>query len=120
MTWFPVKAAALLAVLVALLAGCGPDRDEDAEGPSKADRDAPTDEYAPAGVNKRNYERIKDGMTLAQVEAIIGGKGRRVPRDFGGDSYVWDGPQGSHITVYLSDDGKVSGKRGRFPAKEDR
>jgi hypothetical protein len=80
-------------------------------------------------VTKANFEKIKDGMTLADVEKILGkgtkeegGDGSNVAGQFGvaiesapkvgggGAIYKWErGVSG--ITVYFNKEGKVVNKR---------
>jgi hypothetical protein len=78
-------------------------------------------------VTKANYDRIKEGMTLAEVEAILGkgtkdtGDGSNVAGQFGvalpqpavsgaGDIYKWEGGAGT-ITLTFRD-GKVVHRSG--------
>lgn len=88
----------------------------------QAVQEAPTTEPPPpdeAGVdpwvNRENYERIEEGMTMQQVEAILGGPGElRTESRYFGDMYVWmtEGPatgSGEPGGIYVSFmDGVVS------------
>jgi hypothetical protein len=59
-----------------------------------------------AKVTKENADRIKSGMSRAEVEAILGkGKveaGAKI-QDFEGSVTVWEGPDGA-ISVIFTDD----------------
>src|SRR5262245_52046200 len=80
-------------------------------------------------INKANFEKIKDGMTLAEVEKILG-KGTKdvdtaagtaaqfgvalptAPAAGGGETWKFDSADGAAtITVHLNKDGKVTGKQ---------
>jgi len=75
----------------------------------------------PVGINRAGYDRIKVGMTEAEVEAILGGPpgyyGKMLP-PCGGSVHVfpsvtvknWDS-DGPNIWVYFSPDGRVVDKR---------
>jgi hypothetical protein len=77
-------------------------------------------------ITRANYDQIKDGMTLQQVEALLGpgtkeeGDGSGVAAQFGVDvpqaersraveTYVWE-RGGKSITVYIVN-GKVTNKK---------
>ncbi len=77
-------------------------------------------------VTRENYDKISNGMTLEQVEAVLGrgspqGDGSMVAAQAGVDltggapppstvDYLWEGGKGS-ITVTFNKQGKVVGKR---------
>jgi hypothetical protein len=78
-------------------------------------------------VTKANFDAIKEGMTLADVEKLLGkgtkeeGDGTNVAAQFGvhveaaprsgsGSSYTWE-RGGNSITVHFNKDGKVVNKR---------
>lgn len=56
----------------------------------------------PGGINALMYQRIKPGMTLNQVENIIGFAGTPNPEAAYGaqQAYTWSNPDGSQITVW--------------------
>jgi hypothetical protein len=60
----------------------------------------------PAGVNEANVARIKPGMTLREVEEILGGPAHTwlsVGGLFSWDSvYTWDGPGGKATVIVQS------------------
>ena len=77
-------------------------------------------------VNKTNFEKVKDGMTLDEVEKILGkgtketGDGSNVAGQFGvaissaptvggGESYVWE--SSAHSITVTFRQGKVVNKR---------
>lgn len=78
-------------------------------------------------VTKANYDSIKEGMTLAEVEKLLGkgtkdeGDGTNVAAQFGvhveaaprsgsGTTYTWE-RGGNSITVFFNKEGKVANKR---------
>jgi hypothetical protein len=58
------------------------------------------------GVTQRNVNRIRPGMTRAQVESILGNRGARADYDgfLGGFNLRWTGESGS-VLVQFSRDG---------------
>src|SRR5262245_2297863 len=66
----------------------------------------------PYGVTKRSFAEIQPGMTLEEVEKIIGLPGTVSPKGFlvTADWRDWYGPAGG-ITVWLDRDGIVVGKQ---------
>jgi hypothetical protein len=76
-------------------------------------------------VTKSNFDAIKNGMTLDEVEKLLGkgtregGDGSNVAAQFGvhvestpssGTTYTWE-RGGNSITVYFNKEGKVVNKR---------
>jgi hypothetical protein len=55
------------------------------------------------GITKANFDRIQDGMTLAEVEAIFGGK-KVFYGPFSGPFDVWVADDGSLARIYFSDE----------------
>ncbi len=79
---------------------------------------APTQPPAPADpVNNANYARIQIGMTLAQVEAILGGAGRLTDESSTfGDQYVWERTDGGYGNISIAiKDGVVFSKYSSIP-----
>jgi hypothetical protein len=72
-------------------------------------------------ITKANYEKIKEGMTLQEVEAILGegtkqSDGAGIPAQFGvhvpavntrAETYVWESGDKSITVIFV--DGKVKG-----------
>jgi len=66
-----------------------------------------------ADINKEKYDKIKTGMSLKEVQDVIGSKGEETSSSSIGksayQSYKWKGEKYSFITVRLKDD-KVTSK----------
>jgi hypothetical protein len=54
------------------------------------------------GVTKANFDRIEIGMTMAEVEEILGGKGKSFDEDDKAFMY-WDADDGSLATIRFVD-----------------
>ena len=67
---------------------------------------------APAGAASKSaatnaeYKKIKNGQTLAQVRAVVGGQGEQLDSDL----YRWKSTQGRYVFVFF-DDGRVEAKQ---------
>jgi hypothetical protein len=78
------------------------------------------------GVNSDSYERIESGMTLKEVEGILGGPGRmglsgptRMDWEIGPDPSKWFWSHGKvTITVRLGEDGRVCAKDYEGPPED--
>ena len=57
------------------------------------------------GVTEENFQRIREGMTLQEVESILGRAGDQLP----GWAYVWEGANW-RILVGVGAEGRVTGK----------
>ena len=72
-----------------------------------------TSNSSSAAISKEKYEQIKNGMTKAEVEKILGGPGEEMSSSSSGGysfaMYQWKGESFSAITVMFSN-GKVSTK----------
>ncbi len=95
-------------VLAGLLVGCG--------APT-ANTNTNDSAVAAKSFSKADYEQVKTGMTLAQVEQALGAKGEEVSSsdmEMMGKTvttavYIWKNPDFSNATVTLQD-GKVAAK----------
>src|SRR5262245_29793669 len=73
----------------------------------------------PPGITEANVKRIRPGMTLAQVERLLGGPatenetfwGKNSSRPGGVDAWhrrSWAGPEGTALVFFNGDDGAVA------------
>src|SRR4051794_8889707 len=80
----------------------------------------PLTEFKPDRVSWRNYERINQGMTLAEVEALVGGPGQEIhsvptypgykPVVTGDRFFRWEGDVNSRRVIVGLRDGRVCDK----------
>src|SRR4051812_45261383 len=52
------------------------------------------DPPAAVGPSRTNFDRVREGMTLAEVEALLGPAGPNRSEDFQFEHYIWKGPEG--------------------------
>jgi outer membrane protein assembly factor BamE (lipoprotein component of BamABCDE complex) len=68
---------------------------------------------APEKINRDRFNKIQKGMTLKQVEEIVGSPGKLIAdsstSDETGQVYSWKNPQGSNAIIEFKN-GKVAAK----------
>jgi hypothetical protein len=69
------------------------------------------------GVTRANYERIRGGMTRAEVEGIFGGPGEPSSSDQADGNRLWRGP-GLAVLVWFDEQGRVIDKVAREAAED--
>jgi Domain of Unknown Function with PDB structure (DUF3862) len=117
----------VLVILFFIVLGCNCQKFQDAVKQAEKDvqtNSTPTTSTTPAtdasptntssaAISKEKYEQIKNGMTKAEVEKILGGPGDEMSSSSSGGysfaMYQWKGENFSAITVMFSN-GKVSTK----------
>ena len=77
---------------------------EEEKSPQTKGKTPPTEK----GVSRDNYNRIKDGMTMKKVEAILG-PGKEVSSSGGVTTYSWQDNEFNTISI-LFQKGKVKSK----------
>lgn len=60
-------------------------------------------------VSRREYEQLREGMTLQEVQRIVGDNGKALSGGTGSRIYSWQNGNGSNVIVTF-DGGAVSGK----------
>ncbi len=60
-----------------------------------------------SGVTKANYDQVKKGMTLAEVENLFSKKGDRFDGYVGKPAFYWQNEDRSYALIFFDDDKKV-------------
>ncbi len=121
----PVKLTALLLFAALLLIGCSKNTSENSAPINREMVKAPVDSndlVAPVPpvkntveqINRENFDKIKNGMSLFEVEVLIAGDEQKVTSvEKGGilkETYRWELEDGSKYIEVSFDDEKVVGK----------
>jgi hypothetical protein len=91
-----IVGAAILALLIATLAGC-----------STTSGTSSSSASSPAGNGQKYtqamYDKLETGMTLPEAESVMGGRGVKAPQEAGsgisGSVYTWKNSDGSVVTA---------------------
>ncbi len=120
----PLKCLALIFFAALFLIGCSKPEPENSAPINRDMVEAPVDpetlvapvelENTAEQINKENFDKIKNGMSLWDVEILIAGKNRKVTsKNQAGvlkETYRWETEDGTRYIEVSFDDEKVVGK----------